>query len=155
MIRMQLKGEAAVRKALAGFPKSYVRKALSPSMKAVIKDVVVRDAQRTAPVKTGTLRKSIKVRSAKNSKGRPYKRGVFGWAAVTVKTKTIDAFYAGFMFIGYTKRDGVWRKGTRDLQKALYNNASVINAWLYGLLKREVPRIAREYANKKGGVFPG
>jgi len=143
---LELTGDKALDAALSEFPKKFVNKPLKAELKAAVKDVVVRDAQRLAPSRTGMLRRSIRVRTAKGRGNKRLPRGIVGFAAVSVKTKTIDAFYSGWVFLGATNRDGTKRRGSRTLRKALYDNATVLRARVTGGLKKALPQIAREVA---------
>ena len=144
LVRVTLTGDKALAAALAQFPTKYQNKALKPALKETTTEVVLRDAQRGTPFRKGQLRKALKVRTAKGRGEKRLPRGIVGFAVVTVRTKFIDAFYAGWVFLGARNRDGTKRQGTRTLRKALYDNARVINARVTGLLRRDLPRIAQE-----------
>ena len=93
----------------AKLAKTYVRKAMRKSL------VPVKDqAKKNAPVDTGHLKKSIKIRAAKRS------RKQFG-AVVRAGNQTgniRDEFYGGFMEWGYRMRNGKRRQGTRFMKNA-------------------------------------
>ena len=80
------------------------RKALKP---------VLADARQLAPVRTGALRRSIKVRAIKRSRTRVGSRVTTGKATFTGPT-----FYGGFVEYGYTSRGGRTIAGVHFLEQA-------------------------------------
>jgi len=132
-------GFSAIEHALAEFPKKFRNKAVRTTMRDGMKQIVLRDAQRTIPVDEGQLRKSLKVRAAKGKSNKRLPRGVIGSQVVVAKTTKLDAYYGSFVLLG-TK----FRTGTRTLRNALYRNAKVLQAFVIGSLKSKLPAIARE-----------
>ena len=144
-VTMEVTGFPELEHAWREFPKKFVNKSIKKTLKEVTKDVVVRDAQRNAPVgATKQLKRSIRVRTAKGRKGKRLPRGTVGFAATSVKTKTIDAYYSGWVFLGAKNRDGTKRPGTRTLRNALYGNSEWIRQLTFKGMKEDLPRIARE-----------
>ena len=135
--------EAAV-KALEEFPTKFANKAVKKSLKAAMQEVTLREVLRTVAVDDGTLKRTLKVRTAKGPGNKRLKRGVIGFQVESTKTKTRDAYYAGWNFLGAKNRDGTKRVGTRTLRNALYGTANVLHANFAGKLRVEVPRVARE-----------
>ena len=93
----------------ANLGKKYVRKAMRKSL------IPVREqAKKNAPVDTGHLRNSIKIRALKRSRKR------FG-AAVRAGNQTgftRNEFYGGFMEWGWKPRGGNKVAGTRFMKRA-------------------------------------
>ena len=172
-ISAELKGAKALFSALKTFPTTFVNKAMKPILKEAVHDIVVPDAVRRTPEgKTGKLRRSIRVRAAKGWKGQRLRPGVIGFAAVSAKLKTLDAYYAKFVFHdrkvgGYhrlskraytritasgevrTERRRIKKetggrtiKGTRSLRKALYNNEGPLLRRITSRGFAELPKIA-------------
>lgn len=105
--------------------KTYVRKAMRKSL------VPVREqAKKNAPVDTGHLKNSIKIRAAKRSRKR------FGAVvrAGNQKGNIRDEFYGGFMEWGWKLRNGVKRPGTRFMKRAAVEKKDAQLA----IFKREV-----------------
>mgnify|MGYP001812121970 CR=1 FL=1 len=147
MVKMEVKGMQQTLSALQDFPAKFVNQAVKPTLKTATKDIVVRDAKRIVSLEstqTGLLGRSIRVRTAKGHNNKRLPRGVVGFAATSVKTKTIDAYYAKWVFANRKLRDGTIRKGTRALRRGLYDNRRPIFARVSGELKRGLPAVVRK-----------
>lgn len=140
MFDLDISGAKALERALSELPKKFATKSVRTATRDTQKEITLRDAKRTAPVgETGKLKRSLKVRTAKNRNGKRLPRGVIGHAVVSAKTKTVDAYYARWVFLN---REG--HEGTRTLRKSLYGNKAAIRATLTGKLRVDLPRITRE-----------
>ena len=138
-----VEGLEALDVALSEFPKKFANKGVKKSLKSAMQDVVLKSVLRGVPVKTGNLKRSLKVRTARGRNGRRIPRGVFGFSVQTTKTKRRDGFYGLWVFTGATNRDGSKRSGTRTLRNALYGNANRLKSKTVANIRRELPNIAR------------
>ena len=172
-------GDKALDAALKQFPAAFVRKAVKGRLNEAMNLIVLPDAKRNTPVSgvkkgggkrksKGQLKRSLKVVFAKNRNGGRLARNKVGWAVTAKKTKTIDAYYAKWVYMdarnrsgkGKLKRagklssrerkagvaSGKTRKGTRTLRNALYKNSRAVNRFLVTMLRKDLPQIARDVA---------
>ena len=142
----EITGDKALDAALSLFPTKFVNKAVKGSIKDAQKNITLKEAQKDKSWtdRTRFLRRSLRVRVAKRKGNKRLSRGVVGYAVSSVKTKTIDAFYSPWVFLGATNRDGSKREGTRTLRRALYDNARELLRSVRNDLKAALPRIAEE-----------
>lgn len=145
-------GVARLSLALKELPARFQKQAVQPALKETAKRVVLPDALRNVPVKTGNLQRSLKVRVGKGKGGKRLPRGVIGFAVATTKTKTRDGFYGLWVFTGAKNRDGTKRPGSRTLRNALYGNQAAIKSMSTALMRKRLPMAviqARQFAAAK------
>lgn len=126
-------GDRKLDKALRHLEKNVQRKFARKAMRKAAKDVILPDARRMAPVETGALESSIKVRAAKRSR-----RGMGVIVSTTVhKSGKKDVWYANVLEFGSSKRNI-----TADpfMRPALYGNESKIR----GLFIDDLNELIRE-----------
>ena len=143
-IQISFTGDKQLDAALESFPKKFQNKVIKPTLRNAMKEVVLTDAKRNTPVRTGMLRRSLKVRTAKGPNGKRLPRHVVGSALTHAKTKTVDGYYGRWVFADAKNRDGSIRKGTRTLRKALYGNREFLLQKVRHDWKRAIPKIAKE-----------
>ena len=146
---VKTEGFADLLSTLEAFPKTYTRKAISPSLKLGMQSIVLPSAQKQTPVgKTtaspGQLRKSLKVMTAKGKRGARLSRGMLGWQVQAKRTTRIDAYYANWVFLGAKNRNGTKRQGSRTLRKALYNNEARYRSFVGQYVRANFPDVVRE-----------
>jgi len=111
--RVHLTGAKAIALALGKLETKLSRKVATKALRAGAK-VVQTEAKRIAPVQSGALRKSIKVRAGKNHK--TYRSIIVGSGA---KWFTGDKFYAAFVEFGH--RSG---KASNSIRRARKRNVN-------------------------------
>lgn len=152
-VSIEVQGLGAVEYALKVLPPKFQKQVVRPAMRSTMKEVVLPEVLRTVPVKTGNLKRSLKVRVAKGKGGKRLPRGVIAFGVETTKTKTRDGFYGLWVFTGATNRDGTKRPGSRTLRKALYGRQSQIKQVATDKMKQGLPMAiiqARHAAAGKG-----
>ncbi len=92
---MPINGIAEVKAGLAELEKSVAKKILRKGLRAGAK-LVLTEARADAPVKSGLLRKNVKIRSAKGKKGT-----VAINVGVGSKDFAGETFYGGFVLYGH------------------------------------------------------
>ena len=150
VVSADLEGAKALQAALLAFPAKFVKKGIRRVVKTAVKDIILPDAVRNTPVsnapgrKGGTLKRSIKVATAKNRRGGRMPRHVIGFSVISRAPKGDDAWYAKYVFLNTKNRNGTIRKGTQTLRKALYDNQTMVKHKITTNLRLEVPKIAQE-----------
>lgn len=108
-VRLLLIGDAELRAKLSALTDAEARKAVLGATREAAK-VIQAEAKRTAPKRTGALRRSIKVRAIKRSRKR---------IGMRVTTSKLDSVYQGKTFYGAFQEYG-WKTGARrNTQDAL------------------------------------
>lgn len=134
-------GVAELDRAMRALPEKLRNKAIRPAMREVTKRIVLPTAVDFAPEDTGRLKKSLRVRAAKNSRGGRLPRHVVGFAVVWTDK---DAYYGKFQELG-TK---TIKKPEGFLRPGLYRNKHLLQPALSRLIQ---PRIREVVASAKHG----
>lgn len=143
-MRLTVSGDHELDAALQLWPVKFRRKAMRIVLRDAMKQIILPDAKRRTPVDKGLLRRSLKVRVGKDKGNKRMPRGVIAYAVVSALTKTIDAYYSGWVFLGHKTRDGKKLEGTRTLRRALYENAAAWWGYVQDRARQVFPEITRE-----------
>jgi len=146
-IKLEVKGAAEVEKMLRELAPKEAKKAMRKALRDSAKYVKAK-AQRNAPVDTGLLRRKLKIRAAKRSGGKRFKRGRFGvgvYSGLPGKGQnTGEAFYGYFHEVGTKQRKtkAGHNRGKLEpnpwLAPALYRNKNKVRQFFVRSLRRHL-----------------
>jgi HK97 gp10 family phage protein len=153
-----ISGDKEIQRMFAGLTKAVQNKILRPAFRKGAK-IVQADAKRIAPVKSGLLKSSIKVRRIKS-----LKRGEVGFNVITGKGDFKgETYYAAFLELGHKlgKRPSKGEKESNGdnrkevspkpfLRPAMENNRERVIAFIKAEIRKGVPLTAAQLAKQKG-----
>ena len=143
----QIEGLEDVIAKMANFPKAFQGKVMRPALRAGAK-VVKQRVESYAPVRTGALKRSVKVRAVTRSRvkiGSSVKIGEGFFKG--------DTFYAGFQEFGWRtgKRGSADRRqvaGTRFMRRGLYDSEVQMKQAVIKEARRRLPLVIVKLATK-------
>jgi len=152
--KLKVTGFKALDDAMKKLPPKVEKKVARPVMRDSVKEVTLPAAKRIVRSEsfvTGTLYKSLRVRTAKGRGGKRLPRGTVGYAVVNATTKRIDGFYGKWVFADRRLRDGRIRRGTRALRRALYDNQQKLGRSILTKGRPALDKaVAEQYRQSKG-----
>lgn len=144
MADLKLDGADELRKAFDAFPREFAKEGRKIN-RNLVKQIVLPTAKRNIAVRTGFMKSRLKVRAAKNARGGPLRRGIFGAALNLLQ----DVFYSKWVLFNRRLRDGRIREGDRTLRDALFDNRHRLRSAVNREYRAALPKMAAAARKKK------
>lgn len=161
-------GDREVDATLAELPRTLANGILRKASRDVCKSIVLPDARRRMPKKTGKLAKSLTVRTMKGKGGKRLPRGVIGHQVVADTKRYKGTFVALFLEFGTKIREAFGKKRVdgeivrvklargrikpfHSMRDALYKNRDDITAWYVERVRQGLPEAVAKAKSKAAG----
>ena len=115
-------GDEQLSKNLAQIERAVQKKIVRKALRKAAKEIILPHAKALAPVDTGRLRKSLKIRAAKRSRNRIGVKLEAGTREKLGIPADAKGYYPLALELGYVNRGGQFEKPWPYMRPALYDN---------------------------------